>query len=482
MSKFSSAHSPRPLCLSIALAFAAADAGAMSLTVNDASDAAAPTGCTLRGAISAVNNAAFAASDPCTTAGTFGSSDTIDFAAALAGSTITLQQGQLAFSKPVVITGSGQTIDAGGASAVLNVASNVSASNLVLTNGHSIGKGGAAYVKGSAAYLALTHVTVSASSAVTGGGGIYVGNLATLILNDSTVTSNTSAGEGGGGLYVAGAYARITDSTISGNTGACTANYCAGAIYVTSDANGGSNVSIIGSTVSDNITTGIKNYVVGGIYSYASAVSIANSTITGNSGVGNDLVAGALLENHGTTAPTSYGFTLANTTVSGNTATTASGTASHIVGGALIGVYNTGRLTLGNTIIAANSASGNAAPNNDLDTISANAPTLNFSYSLLGAALNVAPYNSAANHNAFSDAPGLGPLQNHGGKTRTMALLNGSLAIDAGSNTLAVDPSSAALQTDQTGFVRIYNTTVDIGAFEFPGDHIFGDGFELIAN
>jgi hypothetical protein len=82
------------------------------------------------------------------------------------------------------------------------------------------------------------------------------------------------------------------------------------------------------------------------------------------------------------------------------------------------------------------------------------------------------------NNNIFTDTPGLGPLQNNGGKSQTMALLAGSLAIDFGSNALAIDANSQPLQIDQIGFFRIYNTRVDIGAFEYPGDNIFGDGFE----
>jgi hypothetical protein len=53
----------------------------------------------------------------------------------------------------------------------------------------------------------------------------------------------------------------------------------------------------------------------------------------------------------------------------------------------------------------------------------------------------------------------LGPLQDNGGPTQTMALLSGSPAIDAGDNTGAPD-------TDQRGFARIVGGTIDIGAFE----------------
>ena len=48
--------------------------------------------------------------------------------------------------------------------------------------------------------------------------------------------------------------------------------------------------------------------------------------------------------------------------------------------------------------------------------------------------------------------PGLDPLANNGGPTQTIALLPGSPAIDAGSNALAVDPTTGQpLTTDQRG-------------------------------
>jgi hypothetical protein len=57
--------------------------------------------------------------------------------------------------------------------------------------------------------------------------------------------------------------------------------------------------------------------------------------------------------------------------------------------------------------------------------------------------------------------PLLGPLQDNGGPTFTMALLPGSAAIDAGDNTGASDWD----QRDAP-FRRIVNGTIDIGAFE----------------
>jgi hypothetical protein len=60
--------------------------------------------------------------------------------------------------------------------------------------------------------------------------------------------------------------------------------------------------------------------------------------------------------------------------------------------------------------------------------------------------------------------PQLGPLQNNGGPTPTMALLPGSPAIDAGDDAVA-----SSLQYDQRGpgFTRLFGSLVDIGAFEY---------------
>jgi hypothetical protein len=65
--------------------------------------------------------------------------------------------------------------------------------------------------------------------------------------------------------------------------------------------------------------------------------------------------------------------------------------------------------------------------------------------------------------------PMLGPLANNGGPTQTMALLPGSPAINAGNNLLAVDAQGNPLTTDQRGFLRVADGTVDIGAVEAVG-------------
>jgi hypothetical protein len=121
-------------------------------------------------------------------------------------------------------------------------------------------------------------------------------------------------------------------------------------------------------------------------------------------------------------------------------------------------------VTLDNSIVALNT--GDATASDFAGTVSSAS-----AYNLIGTGGSGGLVNGV-NHNQVGVAdPGLDPngLQDNGGPTRTIALVAGSPAIDAGSNALAVDPSTGLpLTTDQrgTGFVRIYNSVVDIGAFE----------------
>ena len=84
--------------------------------------------------------------------------------------------------------------------------------------------------------------------------------------------------------------------------------------------------------------------------------------------------------------------------------------------------------------------------------------------------------------------PLLAPLADTGGPTLTHALLPNSPAINTGINALAVDENGTALTTDQRGANRIFNGTVDIGAFELDPDsdadgvRDFTDNCPLAAN
>jgi hypothetical protein len=67
--------------------------------------------------------------------------------------------------------------------------------------------------------------------------------------------------------------------------------------------------------------------------------------------------------------------------------------------------------------------------------------------------------------------PQLGPLQNNGGPTQTLALSFASPAIDTGSTIATVD---------QRGCPRPVGAAADIGAFEagYIADRVFRDGFD----
>jgi len=69
--------------------------------------------------------------------------------------------------------------------------------------------------------------------------------------------------------------------------------------------------------------------------------------------------------------------------------------------------------------------------------------------------------------------PLLGPLQNNGGPTETMALLRGSPAIDAGNPIGCTDNLDHLLTTDQRGMPRPDHEDTsgcDMGAYERQGD------------
>jgi predicted outer membrane repeat protein len=183
-------------------------------------------------------------------------------------------------------------------------------------------------------------------------------------------------------------------------------------------------------------------------------------TITGSTFRGNSAANGGGIDSDST-------LTITDSTFSGNSATS---------GG---GILNSGKLTLTNSTIADNSASGfgggiyggGFGGGNVRSTIVAgnNAPFgPDVAFGIPSQGHNLIGNGSGGTGFTGMDLVGtsghlidplLGPLQDNGGRTQTMALLPGSPAIDAGDNT-------GAPATDQRGFPRIVGGTIDIGAFE----------------
>ena len=240
-------------------------------------------------------------------------------------------------------------------------------------------------------------------------------------------TSNTTNGAGGG-IRNTGTL-MLTNSTVSGNE----------AVPVMGPTFGGGidnegTATVTNSTVSRNYAA-----VGGGIFN-SGTLTLTNSTVSGNSANGG----GGILDAGGAGIAT-----VTNSTISGNSAGTGCGG---------IGSANGGTLYLGNTILAGNSGGKPADFAGTLKSLG---------YNLIGKGdgSTVFAAGDQVGTAASPIDPRLGPLQNNNsGPTWTMALLRGSPAIDAGSNALI----PAGVTTDQRGpgFGRIYNGTVDIGAYE----------------
>jgi CSLREA domain-containing protein len=189
----------------------------------------------------------------------------------------------------------------------------------------------------------------------------------------------------------------------------------------------------------------------GAIYNDSGTLIVANSTFSGNSAS-----AGGAISNVGGT------LTVSNSTFSGNSANS----------GGVLG--NNGIATVTNSTFSGNSASSAGVIVNDTginntfhlrNTIIAN--------SLSGGDCTTPPDTNINNliedgscSPALSGDPNLGPLQDNGGPTHTMALLSGSPAIDAGDDT-------SCPATDQRGITRPQGPHCDIGAFEVEVQSIY---------
>src|SRR5262245_21300075 len=225
---------------------------------------------------------------------------------------------------------------------------------------------------------------------------------------------------------------------------------------------GGGGISNNGTLLVTNSTLSDNFALAGGGIENVGTLTVSNSTLSGNSG-GED--AGGI-SNSGT-------LTISNSTLSGN---------SSILGG---GILTTGTLTITNSTLSGNSAffrggifnrgaltvtnstlSGNFAPFGGLGGGIYNIGALTLNNSIVANSPSGGDLSGgySGGHNLFNTVA-LGPLQDNGGPTLTMALPAGSPAIDAGDNALAVDANGQPLTTDQRGFPR-FGGTVDIGAVE----------------
>ncbi len=348
-----------------------------------------------------------------TYANTLSNSPTITFSSSTANSavnffdggvkTITLASGQLVVSNNVTILGSGIT-------------------NLIISGN----KSSRVFYTTQPDYLievVIANLTITKGTDGSGG-GIY-NRFSTLIISNSILNGN-AAGNQGGGIFDYGGNVVLMSCVISSNSVGGTGS--GGGIYTL-----GGRLTIINSTINNN-----SAYFGGGILIYAAATGITNSTICFNSAYQGG---GIYNYNYSYFAT----FTSINNTFSSNSA--------FDLGGSIYNQTESQSVFLGNTILQSSSG--------------ANLENFQNGDAIISLGHNLCSDDGHGFLNQAGDLintiPQLGPLQNNGGSTLTLALLPGSPAINAGADSVVV-----GLTNDQrgAGFLRVKGPRVDIGAFE----------------
>jgi CSLREA domain-containing protein len=385
------------VCLSLMIVLVGVQpAYAAGIIVNSPADntTAGDDLCTLREAINNAN------ADADTTSGDCVGGSGVDIITFAANYTITLTSELPSVTTNITITGNGaaNTIIQNGVApqtGILRVLNIANTGTLTLQN------------------LTVANGGCGGSCSVDGlsGGGIL--NQGTLNITNSTISGHRA--NGGGGIKNEGTLT-VTNSSFFDNR----ANVGDGGAIV----NVGT-VTIIGSTFSGNFAS----FGGSGLFnSTGGTATIENSTFTGNTATD------SIIFTYTPASPTIT--TIRNSTVANNSSGTGAVRASGPV-----------TLNISNTIMSGNTTgpdcinSGGTIGVNTNNLIQTNAAGLN-----------------ACGTPALSADPQLGVLANNGGLTQTMALLPGSPAIDAGTNTNC--PA-----TDQRGATR--DSACDIGAYEY---------------
>jgi hypothetical protein len=346
---------------------------------------------------------------------------TVDFQPGLSG-TIGLTSGELLIDKDLTIAGPGAdviTVSGNQASRVFDVAASVTVAiaGLTIADGNAGSNVGGGIL--SDGTLTVTDSTVARNFL----SGIY--NYGTLALITSTIRGNPAAGVvivtgsltmnnsvvsgNGSGVVIYTGSTIITDSTISGNASS-------------GIAGSGGTLTVMNTTISHNIA----NRIGGGIRWLGDTMTIIGCTISDN--VGGVLGGGGIAGNG----------LIINSTISGNR--TMAGGGGGIQGGGI----------LRNTIVAGNRSDSGPDVSGSF---------MSQGYNLIGDGSGGRGFvdSDLVGMSANPIDPLLGPLQDNGGPTQTVALSPGSPALNAG------DPDQLGT-ADQRGVVRAGG--VNIGAYQ----------------
>lgn len=285
-----------------------------------------------------------------------------------------------------------------------------------------------------------------------GGDGIY--NLeATATISNSTITSNNAFNSSGGGIANRSSTVAIDTTTIDRNR----ASYGAGVFALHT------NLTLDNSTISNNksisfLTESGESGIAagGGLFVGGDSIDESTTTIT-NSTIANNTysdVGGGITLDRGI-------LTIANSTIYQNAAL-----------GQSIFVNSAGVVNVDSSIFYTTSPLiGGNNNSKEIQYIYSDDKTISVTNSIIGSAKDNNSINGSFEGTVFNVDPLLDPngLQNNGGSTETIALLENSPAIGAGSN-----PNN--LTTDQRGegYDRVRGNTIDVGAYEYQDDDFLG--------
>jgi predicted outer membrane repeat protein len=420
--------------------------------------------------------------------GAAASGDVIQFDPSLNGQVILLAS-QISVTKAVTIEGPGAdkiAISGGNRTRIFSVTAPLTLTGLNLKNG--LGDGGALFVLrasarvidctfmdnaapdglGGAVYnpgspVEFSHCTFSRNTASGFGlGGVFFGSPNAPVTMTDCIFSNNSAHDGG--AIFGDAQLTLLRCIFTGNS--IPTDGIAGAVFnedptlisgclftgnSAGEGGAGGALFLADGTIRDSLIAGNRigstadeDAQGGGIWNFGT-LKIENSTVANNTSGAQSQGAG--IYNDGV-------LILDNSTVSGNTAGESS------AGG---GIYNEDEdgasVSLANTIIARNAAP--VGPD-----ISGGFASRGFN--LLG---NTEGNTGATANDLINIDPLLGPLQDNGGSSATMALLPGSLAIDHGDPAFDPGAFTPEMTADQRGGPRLIEGRLDIGAYEAEPPH-----------
>jgi predicted outer membrane repeat protein len=319
----------------------------------------------------------------------------------------------------------------GGGAIFINVNQTATLTNCIFSNDSAPVEDAGGIFANDLSTVTLTNCTFSNDTASNGGGGICTDGRATVFVRGCTFSNDTTVFGGGGGIAnVQGSTVFVTQSTFSNDSKSAFVNQ--GTAFITACTfNNDSGIS--GGGLENDGTATVVNCT------FTNDTATSASSLDGGGAIANvNILLGTRLN-------------VINCTIANNAALNGSS------GGGILNQPGAA-LNLINTIVAENTATGvgpdvagtvTTADHNLIGNGSGMAIAFNLGGNLIGTSLH--PID-----------PRLGPLQNNGGPTQTLALLPDSPAIGHANN-------AKAPATDQRGITRIDTPleVTDIGAFEF---------------